>query len=179
MLREEAGQQSQHHTDETNSSTNSSDTAATEENNSSDNDEKPKVLYLLYNQGLSERIERSCANLDMKIVFTSMRTLLAASSQGGRRTTLQKQEWLSSLLHLFCLCKQDIQRGQGWVKENSLTVNVPYVAGVSKRIRRVCKDFNIRMVSKSTAPSPWKSKQTSSTKNCAPAKCTLVRLGVS
>ena len=67
---------------------------------------------------------------------------------------------------------------------------LPYVAGVSKRIRRVCKDFNIRVVFKSGLtlhsllskvkdPLPMRSKQMLSMKCHAPAeRCTLARLHI-
>ena len=60
-------------------------------------------------------------------------------------------EWLSSLLHPLCLCSQasvGARRGRR-EEERPPTVHLPYVAGVSERIRKVCKDFNIRMVFKS------------------------------
>ena len=34
-------------------------------------------------------------------------------------------------------------------EERLLTVHLPYIVGVSERIRRVCEDFNIRMMFKS------------------------------
>ena len=67
-------------------------------------------------------------------------------------------------------------------EERPPTVHLPYVAGVSERIGRVCRDFNIRAVFKSGPtkvkdPSPGRSKQTSSTKCLAPAeRCTSARL---
>ena len=55
--------------------TSCSDTTATDETSSPATDEKPKVLCLPYIRGLSENIERSCSNLDVKVVFTDKRTL--------------------------------------------------------------------------------------------------------
>ena len=66
-------------------------------------------------------------------------------------------------------------------EERPPIVHLPYIAGVSERIKRVCKDFNIRTVFKSRAtlhslpppPSLWRKKRTLSTKYCAPAeRCT-------
>ena len=40
-------------------------------------------------------------------------------------------------------------REEGEVEERPPTVHLPYVAGVSERIRRVCRDFDIRAVFRS------------------------------
>ena len=70
-------------------------------------------------------------------------------------------------------------------EERPPTVHLPYVAGVSERIGRVCRDFNIRAVFKSGPTiltkvkdlSPGRSKRTSSTKCLAPAeRCTSSRI---
>ena len=75
-------------------------------------------------------------------------------------------------------------------EERPPTVHLPYVAGVSERIRRVCRDFDIRVVFKSGStlrslltkvkdPFLRRSKQTLSTKCHAPAeRCMPVRLQV-
>ena len=51
--------------------TSSSNSTATEETSTTIAEEKPKVLCLLYIRGLSESIERSCASIDVKTVFTA------------------------------------------------------------------------------------------------------------
>ena len=52
------------------------------------------------------------------------------------------------LVHLFCFSSPRGDEGER-EEERPPTVRLPYVADVSERIRRVCKDFNIRAVFKS------------------------------
>ena len=56
-------------------------------------------------------------------------------------------------------------------EERPLTVHLPYVAGVSERIRRACKDFNIRWCSSPDLPSVL-----SSLRSKTPSLCRAQRL---
>ena len=82
-------------TDETNGSDtveviNSLNSKVTHETDSTAMETKPMLLCLPYIRGLSESIERSCANLDMKIAFTAKRTLRSLLTNVKGRPTREK-----------------------------------------------------------------------------------------
>ena len=54
-----------------------------------------------------------------------------------------------SLIRSASATKPPRERDGEREEERTPTVHLPYVAGVSERIRRVCRDFNIRTVFKS------------------------------
>ena len=69
-------------------------------------------------------------------------------------------------------------------EEKLCTVQLPYIAGISEWIRRVCKDFNIRAVFKSSVLSSLGSKtyflKRNSSMKCHSSveRCTSVRLHI-
>ena len=53
-------------------------------------DNAPKILYTLYVRGLSEKIEKVCAQLGVKPVFSPMKTLITESLKVKTRSPKQK-----------------------------------------------------------------------------------------
>ena len=69
---------------------NNLDSTVTHETNSTAMEKKPTLLCLPSIRSLSESIERSCANLDMKIALTAKRTLRSLLTNVKGRPTREK-----------------------------------------------------------------------------------------
>ena len=74
---------------------------------------------------------------------------MAETEPGGRGRPSNESfhgELLSSLFYPFYLCSQACykEKDREGEEERPQTVHIPHVADVSERIRRVCKDLNIR-----------------------------------
>ena len=120
-------------------------------------------------------------------------TALGASHSRGRtwRTTSWKLSWRMVILVPASAARPpreyDVEREE---EERPPTLHLPYVAGVSEWIMKLCKNFNIRAVFKSGPtlhslltkvkdPSVRRSKQTLSMKCHAHVeRCTSVRLHI-
>ena len=112
--------------------------------------EKSPVVFLPYVAGVSERIRKVCQDFNIRAVFKSGPTLhnLLTKVKDPLRST--NSQMSSTKYHaLAARCTSARPSAEYNEAEKPPVVFLPYVAGVSERIRKVCQDFNIRAVFKS------------------------------
>ena len=95
---------------------NNLDSTVTHETDSTAMEKKPMLLCLPYIRGLSESIERSCANLDMKIAFTAKKTLCSLLTNVKGRPTREKVKGV--------VYKVDCSCGNTYIGETGRTLGV-------------------------------------------------------